>query len=83
MEGISDDYIEDIMTLPNIYVVGSAGCSHDDMVAYTILDIDKSIQIKNIKVKFDREVFVNKFLSMEFPDKKNILKIFYGIDKEI
>lgn len=83
VEGISDDYIEDIMTLPNIYVVGSAGCSHDDMVAYTILDIDKSIQIKNIKVKFDREVFVNKLLSMEFPDKKNILKIFYGIDKDM
>lgn len=82
VEGISNDFIEKTRELPNIEVVESAGCSYTDKVGYTIIDINKSISIKRMIVKFDREKFINKMLKTEFPDKKNILKTYYGIDFE-
>lgn len=36
--------------------------------------------MKRIKVKFDRKKFVDKIMNLDFPDKKNILKYFYGIE---
>ena len=80
VDGISADFIEKTGELPNIEVVESGGCSYDDEVGYTIIDINKNLNIKRIKVKFDREKFINKILETDFPDKKNILKIFYGIN---
>lgn len=80
VEGISDDYIEEIDELTNIEVVESAGCSKDEFVSYTSLEIGKKISLKNIKVKFDREKFINKIMKTNIPDKKNILKYFYGIE---
>lgn len=82
VEGISNDFIEKTGELPNIEVVESAGCSYTDKVGYTIIDINKSISIKRMIVKFDREKFINKILKTDFPDKKNILKTYYGIDFE-
>ena len=35
-----------------------------------------------IKVKFDRDNFVNKLNKTNFPNKKNIMKYFYGIEIE-
>lgn len=45
-----------------------------------LIEINKEITFRNIKVKFDRETFVKKLLNSDFPDKKNILKYFYGIE---
>ena len=45
-----------------------------------ILEINKDISIKRIKVKFDRKNFIDKIINLDFPDKKNILKYFYGIE---
>ena len=45
-----------------------------------ILEINKGISMKKIKVKFDRKKFIDKIMNLDFPDKNNILKYFYGID---
>ena len=82
VDGISEDYIEATGELTNIEIVGSAGCSYDEYVSYMILEIDKSISFEKIKVKFDRDTFINKLNKIDFPDKKNIMKYFYGIDIE-
>lgn len=80
VDGISGNHIEETDELTNIEIVESAGCSKDEFVSYASLEIGKSISLKNIKVKFDREKFINKVMNTEFPDKKNILKYFYGIE---
>lgn len=80
VDGISGGFIEQTDKLTNIEVVGSAGCSYDEYVSYMILEIGKSLSMKRVKVKFDREKFISKVLETDFPDKKNILKWFYGIE---
>lgn len=80
VDGISGDYIEKINELTNIEVVDSAGCSYDEYVSYLILEIDNSIKYERVKVKFDREKFIKKLCNMDFPDKKYIMKNFYGIE---
>ena len=45
-----------------------------------ILEISKSIKYKTRKVKYDRDKFIDKVLSHDFPDKRNIFKYFYGIE---
>lgn len=80
VDGISGDYIEKTGELTNIEIVDSAGCSYDDNVSYMILDIDKSTSFTKVKVKFDREKLIDKLNKTNFPDKKNIMKKFYGID---
>lgn len=81
VEGISEDYIEDDKTLTNIEIIDSAGCTKDEYTSYMILDIAKNINMQKRKIKYNREKFVNKLLSVEFPNKKNILKYFYDIEK--
>lgn len=80
VDGISGDYIEKTGELTNIEIVDSAGCSYDDHVSYMIIEIDKSIKFTKVKVKFDRDKFVDKLNKTDFPDKKNIMKYFYGIE---
>lgn len=80
VEGITGDYIESIDKLPNIEIVDSAGCTYDEYVSYMILEINKGISMKRIKVKFDRKKFIDKIMNLDFPDKNNILKYFYGIE---
>lgn len=80
VDGISGDYIEKTNELTNIEVVDSAGCSYDEYVSYLILEIDNSIKFERVNVKFDRESFIEKLHNIDFPDKKNIMKIFYGIE---
>lgn len=80
VDGISGDYIEKNGELTNIEIVDSVGCSYDEYVSYMILEIDKSINYERIKVKFDRDTFVDKLDKTDFPNKKNIMKYFYGIE---
>lgn len=82
VDGISGDFIEKTNELTNIEVVDSAGCSYNEYVSYMILEIGKSIKFERIKVKFDRDNFVDKLNKTNFPDKKNIIKYFYGIGAE-
>lgn len=78
--GIKDDFILDDGTLTNIEIVDSAGCTKDEYTSYSIIEIAKSITFKRRRVKYDREKFINKVMSTDFPDKKNILKLFYGME---
>ncbi len=61
-------------------MVESAGCTYDEYVSYMILEVGKSIKYIPVKVKFDRDSFVNKLKNIDFPDKKNIMKWFYGVE---
>lgn len=78
IEWINND-LKEANELANIKIVASAGCSKDNYVYYAIIEIDKDFSFENIKVNFDRETFVNKIVSTNFPDKENIKKIFYGL----
>lgn len=78
--GISGDYIEDDGTLTNIVIVDSCGCRKDEYTSYMILEVSKSIKYQKRTIKYDRDKFINKVLSHDFPDKKHILKYFYGIE---
>lgn len=79
INGINNDYIEELGTLTNIEIIDSSGCSYDEYVTYLLIEINKGIKLEKIKVKFDKEKFINKILNTDFPDKKNILDIFYNI----
>ena len=79
VKGISGDYIIQTGELTNIEVVDSAGCSFDEWVSYIILEIDSSIKIKRIKVKYDRNTLLNELKNIDFPNKKSIMKRFYGV----
>ena len=80
VEGIKNNIIEKINESPNIELVGSGGCSYDEYVSYMIIEIDKTIKYEHVKVKFDRKSFITKIKELDFPDKKNIMKYFYGIE---
>ncbi len=80
VDGILGDFIEKTGELTNIEIVDSSGCSYDDYVSYMILDIDRSISLTKENVKFERNKFINKLIKTSFPNKKNIMKNYYGID---
>lgn len=80
VDGISADFIEETGGLTNIDVIDSAGCSHDEYARYDIIQIDKGIKCKKIKVKYDRNKFLDKLNKTDFPAKKEIMKVFYGIE---
>lgn len=76
VDGISGDIIEQTGELTNIEIVDSAGCSKNDIVSYTSLEISKGIKIEKIKVKYERGKFIKKVIGTDFPDKKILLNIF-------
>ena len=80
VDGISEDFIEDTGALTNIEIVESAGCTKDEYTCYFIIEIAKSIKFEKRKIKYNRDKFINKLMSTKFPNKKNILKNFYGIE---
>ncbi len=71
--------IKEVPPSNNVTVVKSAGCTQDEYTSYLIINIDKTISAKKITVKYDRQLFLDKVLSSDFPDKKNICQWFYGI----
>ena len=75
--GIKGDIILDTGTLTNIEVIPSSGCSKDEYVYYMIIEISKSIKYELVKVKYDREKFMKKLDIINYPDKDNILEIFF------
>lgn len=81
VEGIKGDYIENDGTLTNIEIVDSAGCTKDEYTSYIIIEISKNSKYQRRKIKYNRNKFINKVKSVNFPDKKNILKYFYGVEE--
>ncbi len=62
------------------YGVGSSGCVKKNKTYFYSISIkDKKVNVKKIKVRFNRKKFVNKIKNINFPDKHNILKIFFGL----
>ena len=80
VEGIKDDYIEDIDQLPNIIVLDSSGCTGNDETSYMIVTVKKSIEFKIIKIKYDRKTFESKIKKQDFPNKTEILNSFFEIE---
>lgn len=61
--------------------VGSSGCTKDENTFYTILSIQNSnINIKKINLKYDRKQFEKDFSNKIYPNKKEIEKLFFGIN---
>ena len=42
-----------------------------------IIEISKSIKYELVKVKYDREKFMKRLDKINYPDKDNILEIFF------
>lgn len=62
------------------YGIGSSGCTKNNKTYYySIVIKDKKVSVKRIKVLYNRKRFVNRIKSINFPDKKNIEKIFFGL----
>ena len=64
-----------------IYCVGSSGCVKDNKTFYTVIDIDKDINISRVELEYDREGFINDLKSFKYPDQDMICKYFFGIEK--
>lgn len=80
VEGVNGDFEKATGYLSNIWLVGSAGCTKNDITSYTTIEIDNHITIKRVNIKYDRETFLNKLKSTDYPDKELIAKFAYGID---
>lgn len=80
VDGISDCRIEETGNFPNIYIVDSCGCTDSDITSYTILEIGKGFSYKKIKLNYNRDKFVDKVKSIDFPNKEFISKEFFNID---
>lgn len=59
--------------------VGSSGCTHNDQTFYTIIEIDDDVKIYKKELTYNRKQFEEKLEHVDYPNKKHILKGFYGI----
>ena len=80
VDGISDGRIEETDNYVNIDVLDSCGCTDDDITSYTVLEIGKYFSFNDVKVKYNREKFVDKIRSTDFPNKEVISKVFFNIE---
>lgn len=60
--------------------VGSSGCSKDNKTHYTILNIDDDVSTTKKELTYDRVRLVNDILSISYPDREFLAKIFFGVD---
>ena len=61
--------------------VGSSGCRSDEHTFYTILTIDgDEIEITKKDLTYDRQGFEGAIRSTEYPHKKIITKLFFGME---
>ena len=81
VEGISGDYIEELDELTNIMVLDSAGCTTNNETSYMLIEIGKSRKFSIQKVKYNRKKFLDTVRNTDYPDKKNIMKYFYGVEE--
>lgn len=81
VEGISGDYIEELDELTNIMVLDSAGCTTNNETSYMLIEIGKSRKFSIQNVKYNRNKFLDTVRNTDYPDKKNIMKYFYGVEE--
>lgn len=60
--------------------IGSSGCTRDCFTSYVIVNIQKDILIDKKLIKYDRETFIKKLKSIEYPEKYILSKIFFGVN---
>ena len=61
--------------------VGSSGCTKNEHTVYTILSLkDNKLKIRKVSLFYDREKFERLFQDANYPEKKTVGKIFFGID---
>lgn len=63
-----------------IICVGSSGCVKDENTFYTILSIDEEIEITKKVINYEREKLVLDLKEKDYPCRKNISKIFFGVN---
>lgn len=62
------------------YSLSSSGCTFDNKTCYYVLNLDDNINLEKIELIYDRKSFENRIKSIDFPNKNEILKEFYGIN---
>jgi predicted phosphodiesterase len=78
------DFEEYTGVLSNIHIVGSSGCTKNDKTSFVDIVINEyGIGSGPIYLPYDREKFVQKCLTTDFPNKENILNDFFGINCKI
>lgn len=62
------------------YGIGSSGCLSKDYTYYYLIQIDKDkTNINKINIRYNRDEFINRINSIDYPEKKKVSKIFFGI----
>jgi len=62
--------------------LGSSGCRKDNQTFYTIVELtDAGFNIEKIWVTYNRDQFLNKMKSIEYPEKDFVSRIFFGIEE--
>ncbi len=61
--------------------IGSSGCRKNDETFYTIITIENDVvNIEKKYLIYDRDKFVSAIKNIEYPERKTISKIFFGIN---
>ena len=63
----------------HIIDVGSSGCTKDNKTHYTIFDTATGFRTTK-EIFFDREKLLTDIIQTEYPDKKFLSKIFFGVE---
>jgi len=82
VEGVNDDFEETTGVCSNIWIVGSSGCTKDNMTSYTSLELGDTMSITRIYLPYDRDTFLKTLNSIEYPNKEIISKFAFGITTE-
>lgn len=61
-----------------VIILGSSGCTNDNHTSYYILDTDTNEYYKKV-ITYDRDLFVKKILSYDYPNRENVLEEFFNI----
>ncbi len=80
--GVNDDFEKTTGVLSNIWLVGSSGCTKDNMTTYTSIEIGAGMSITQKYLPYDREKFLEKLAVTEYPYKDRIVKFAFGVSIE-
>jgi len=61
------------------YCLDSSGCLKDDKTFYYIITINDKVKLDKITLKYDRDSFINKLNSVDYPDRDEIALKFYDL----
>ncbi len=63
----------------NLWIVGSAGCTKDNITSYTSLEIGNTFSIKRIYINYDRKGFEEEIKKIDYPNKEHIIKKIFNL----